>query len=177
VSAFWLLARVLWAQAAQHPKACGMTATLSTDRGYRYSLWRQWSGGGSVLNIIGLNPSTADETTDDPTVRRCIGFAKRLGFDALELTNLFAWRATSPGQLSFVRDPIGWENDEAIINAAEYAQMVVCAWGVHGGLYGRDQVVRDLLSNCDTWCFGITKDGHPRHPLYLRADSPLVDFP
>lgn len=147
---------------------------LSTDRVYRYSLWREWIGGEGYVMFIGLNPSTADETNDDPTVRRCIGFAKRWGFSALCMTNLFAFRATDPNLMMRSPDPIGKYNDSHLLNIYNGASLVVAAWGTGGWYLGRDREVFDTLGAMD--CLGLTKDGYPRHPLYVRANIERQDF-
>jgi len=112
-----------------------------------------------------LNPSTATQEQDDPTIRRCIGFARRWGYVRLEVVNLFAWRATRPKDLPRSWDP---EDDRAIREAVVRADRVVAAWGVHGAGPRADEVLA-MLGPCD--CLGVTKHGHPRHPLYLRADT------
>jgi len=120
--------------------------------------------------FIGLNPSTADETQDDPTIRRCIGFAKAWGFSALCMTNLFAYRATDPAVMKAEQFPIGGdENDLALRSLSESAGIVIAAWGVHGTHMERDAAVKKLVPNLQ--CLGTTKEGHPRHPLYLRKDA------
>lgn len=148
-------------------------ATFSPCRKYRYTLSRTWDAESPPLVFIGLNPSTADETEDDPTIRRCIGFAKRDGFGGIIMLNLFAFRSTDPAGLKGVDDPVGpWNNDR--ISRACKDRAVIAAWGVHGVLNRRDRDVRILLAGSDLRCLGRTKDGHPRHPLYLRSDSPMV---
>lgn len=117
--------------------------------------------------IIGLNPSTADETSDDPTVRRCIAFARAWGFDALCMTNLFAYRATDPHDMKQATEPIGEENDATLRTMARRAGVVVAAWGTHGTHLGRDRAVRAALSSLH--CLRLTKHGSPAHPLYLPA--------
>jgi len=147
--------------------SCGH-ATLSECRNYRYFLWREWhpSPAGYVLFVC-LNPSTADETHDDPTVRRCIDFARRWGYGQLCVANLFAYRATHPRQLRAVGCPVGPDNDYWLENLSAKADMVVAAWGVHGTFAGRDREVVPLIGR--RWfCLGVTKGGQPRHPLYLR---------
>jgi hypothetical protein len=128
-----------------------------------------------VLNVIGLNPSTAYDLGG--TVRRCIELAKHHGFDALHVTNLFARRSINPRQLALAADPVGTENDQAILAAANSAAAVVCAWGTAGSLHGRDEAVEELLHAFTLRCFGFTKDGHPRHPLYLPTNTPLMAYP
>jgi hypothetical protein len=149
------------------------SAQFSCCRTYRYSLRRIWSERPLVL-FVGLNPSTADETTDDPTVRRCIGFARRWRHGGLLLVNLFAYRSTDPAGLKRASDPIGPENDAAILDCCQSVTRVVVAWGVHGILEYRDRQVLSLLSR--PYCLGLTKSGAPRHPLYLSAATRLRRF-
>jgi hypothetical protein len=150
------------------------SATLSRCRQYRYTLTRTWDSTGPTVVFVGLNPSTADAKIDDPTVRRCIGFARSWGFGKLILTNLFAFRSTDPNVLEHVADPIGPKNDQWIASTSEVADLTVVAWGIHGGLQHRDQVVLELLR--EPHCLGTTKSGAPRHPLYLPANAPLKRF-
>ena len=149
-------------------------ATLSRCRLYRYSLTRAWDPALPTILFIGLNPSTADSTQDDPTVRRCIGFARDWGYGTMTLANLFALRSTDPAQLWTAHDPIGPNNDEWIRRMADSAAMVVAAWGAHGGLLGRDRHVIAMLPSVQ--CLGRTRAGHPRHPLYLSKHTPLEVF-
>lgn len=139
---------------------------FSPDRIYRYTLWREWIGGDGYAMFVGLNPSTADETQDDPTIRRCIAFAKSWGYAGLCMTNLFAFRATDPKDMLAQGDPVGDENDDWLVRIASDAGVVVAAWGVHGTHLGRDKDVRAMLPNLH--CLALTKEGHPGHPLYLR---------
>lgn len=145
------------------------SARFSPCRTWRYTLERVW-GSGEAAVFIGLNPSTADETEDDPTIRRCIGFAQSWGYDRLIMCNLYAYRSTDPKGLLATPDPVGPENDVALQVSAEGAGVVVAAWGVHGK---PDRVghVRGLLP--DLLCLGHTKAGAPKHPLYLPKDTPL----
>jgi hypothetical protein len=125
--------------------------------------------------FIGLNPSTADEMHDDPTIRRCKEFARSWGCDALVMTNLFAWRSTDPREMKAAEDPIGQDNDEWLERIAELAHVRVAAWGVHGFWLERAMQVAAVLP--DLQCLGTTKDGHPRHPLYVAAATPLEAWP
>ncbi len=152
-------------------------AAFSTCLTWRYQLWRRWSKLPSLI-MIGLNPSTADETDNDPTITRCIGFAQREGCGGLLMLNLFAFRATSPKALKAAQDPIGPENDGVLLSICQGQDRVVVAWGNHGGFYERDRAVSTLLQTSSTCieCFGVTKLGYPRHPLYLRKDTPLVQW-
>jgi hypothetical protein len=142
---------------------------------YRYTLWRVWNTALPRVAFILLNPSTADAKLDDPTVRRCVGFARAWGFGSLELVNLFAYRATHPRELKTAPDPVGPANDDTILQAVSSAQLIVVGWGTHGGLYGRDRAVLRLLP--DSICsLGATRDGFPRHPLYLKQATAPVPY-
>jgi len=141
---------------------------FSPDRIHRYTLWRSWDGGAGFVQFIGLNPSTADEVQDDPTVRRCIGYAKAWGYAGLCMTNAFAFRSTDPTGLRTAADPIGPENDRRLVEVSRFAGKVVAAWGVHATFMGREAAVRKLIPNL--FVLKLTKDGHPGHPLYLKQD-------
>lgn len=148
------------------------SAVFSPCRTWRYALYRIWDETKPPLAVIGLNPSTADETQDDPTVRRCIRFARDWGYGGLVMLNMFAFRSTDPAGLRSAADPRGPENDQRLLD--ETAQRrVLCAWGTHGSLFGRDSTVTTMLTKAsrDLVCLGRTKDGYPRHPLYVRADT------
>jgi hypothetical protein len=125
-----------------------------------------------------LNPSTADAEQDDPTIRRCIGFAKAWGFGGIAVRNIFALRATDPRELYKSDDPVGPGNDEAICDLAGLCPLIVAAWGVHGGLRNRGRQVCELLAGAgaEVVCLGVTKDGHPKHPLYVAADAERMPF-
>ncbi|GAB3884429.1 DUF1643 domain-containing protein [Terrabacter terrigena] len=150
-------------------------AEISEDGHYRYMLGRRWDNG-PLVRFVMLNPSTADATTDDPTIRRCIGFAKAWGFAGLHVVNLYAYRATNPRELWAVDDPVGPENDAWLADEAAWAKShdlpLIAAWGVHAEprhvAYVRTFPGFDRLQ-----ALGTTKDGHPRHPLYLRRDAQL----
>ncbi len=146
-------------------------AEFSADHVYRYRLTRSWASGSRTLNVIGLNCSTATATVDDPTIRRCVGFAQRWGYGGLVMTNLFAYRATDPQAMRRAADPVGPENDRALLVAAGVAAMVLAAWGVHGRHRDRDQAVLRLLDQFPLWCLGVTKDDSPRHPLYVAGST------
>lgn len=155
------------------PASRGSGAWL--DGRYRYLLWRRWAEADSLLFIM-LNPSTADAAQDDPTIRRCIGFARRWGFGGVEVVNLFAWRATLPRELAKARDPVGPHNDRAISLAVARSRAVIAAWGVHGALGDRDAQVAQLLAATRLRCLGLTRDGAPRHPLYVAGNVRAADF-
>lgn len=150
------------------------SAAFSPCRRYRYRLCRVWNPKLSSVMFVGLNPSTADEQDDDPTVRRCIGFARKWNFGGLILVNLFAYRSTNPSGLFAVADPVGPGNDKHIMAIARAAERVVLAWGTHGTLLDRDQHVLSLLPGA--YCLGVTKEGHPKHPLYLAGNTSVRPF-
>lgn len=155
-------------------------AVLSECERYRYTLTREWDGGIPPLTFIMLNPSTADATLDDPTIRRCIGFARSRGFGGLRVLNLFAFRATDPAHMKAEADPVGVDNDmhlRAALDTAKNANApVIAAWGVNGIHNGRAAEVRELALQCAVTliCLGTTKDGCPRHPLYVPAAQQFV---
>lgn len=143
---------------------------------YRYSLWREWAQDLPRLLFVLLNPSRADAGLDDPTLRRCIGFAHDWGvYGSVELVNLYAYRAPDPRTLKHVADPVGPLNDHHIQQAAGRAGKIVVAWGVLGKLHGRDQAIQRLLTQ-PLWCLGYTRGFAPRHPLYVRRDAPLLPY-
>lgn len=152
-------------------------ANFSDCRTWRYTLLRSWAKtrfGGKVC-FIGLNPSTADETIDDPTIRRCVGFAKSWGYDAIQMINLFAFRATKPKDMKAAVDPIGPRNDEWIKYMISHCDLVVAAWGTHGSFMDRNKKVIELAGE-RLHCLGKTKAGHPKHPLYLSKETELEFF-
>ena len=153
-------------------------AVFSEDGIYRYRLWRFWDDTTLPMVFVLLNPSTADTEADDPTIRRCMGFAKREGCGGIQVVNLFALRSTDPKALYSHPDPVGPDNDEALLAAAASATTVVAAWGVHGALHGRgDQVMTALRqAGVRLMALGRTKDGHPRHPLYLAGSTVLGEY-
>lgn len=153
-------------------------AILDQSRKYRYVLKRQWGdNGNNFINFVLLNPSTADETKDDPTIIACIKIAQNLGYDGLWVTNLFAFRATEPSDLKKYTEPIGEQNDQYLTDCAKRSKIVVIAWGNHGDFLGRDQDVIKLLSKIQTpHCLEITKLGNPKHPLYIKRTAKLFPF-
>jgi hypothetical protein len=152
-------------------------AKLSDCRTYRYGLWREWDGDGKCCVFIGFNPSTADENEDDPTIRRCIQFAKDWGYGRLVMLNLFAYRSTDPNALSRVDNPIGDENDQMLLSVCSNADIVVAAWGNHGALKARDKEVLKLLDGqTELQCFKITNKGQPIHPLYQAKIAKLINY-
>lgn len=149
---------------------------------YRYGLERRWDRGAQMLPIIMLNPSTADADLDDPTIRRCMSFARREGFGGIAVGNLFAFRATSPEAMISAADPFGplgsMAVEELLSGAASAGVPVLAAWGAHGAHRGRAKMVMHSAKGygAKLVCLGTTKAGHPRHPLYVRADQPFVPF-
>ena len=155
-------------------------ATISEDGLYRYRLERFWSGE-HALPFVMLNPSTADAETDDPTIRRCIGFARRERAGGIIVANLFGLRATNPRSLSVAKDPFGPENAINLDCIAGFAfrsgMPIVAAWG--GGSIRSASIKAMTIfkrNGCRVVCLGKTKHGFPRHPLYVRADQPLEPF-
>ena len=146
------------------------SAIISECGAYRYRLERQWDGEKPKVAFLMLNPSTAYASQDDPTVRRCIGFAKSWGFGGLIVGNIFALRSTDPKALYDHPDPIGPDNDQHILAIATSARKIVCAWGAHGSLHDRGRDVAERLEFFDLVALKVTADGHPGHPLYLAAD-------
>jgi hypothetical protein len=155
------------------------TATFSPDRVYRYTLTRRWADGPLTMFVM-LNPSTADALVDDPTIRRCVGFARAWGSAGLLVVNAFALRATNPAALLDHPDPVGPDNDLLIGTAlaTHLIDRVVAAWGTYRILPTPERVtqLRALLQpvNLPLLCLGVTRQGHPRHPLYLPATTPLT---
>ena len=134
---------------------------------YRYKLWRTWDASQPPVMFIMLNPSTADATRNDPTIRRCIGFARDWGYGGVRVGNLFAWRTPYPQALRTAPEPIGAENDDALWELATGSALVIAAWGVHGQWRDRAQAFRQAFSH-PLHALGITKAGEPAHPLRLR---------
>jgi hypothetical protein len=153
-------------------------AVFSPCERYRYSLTRMW---GEVMpwrtvTFVGLNPSTADAEVDDPTIRRCVGFAMRWGFTRLFMANLHAFRSTDPKGLLRVGDPVGPGNFNAVQRMLLQSELVVCAWGANHLHADAEKLASWVRSRAEAHHLGLTKGGSPKHPLYLRADSQLVSF-
>lgn len=164
---------------------------FSDDRRYRYTLWRQWEQDYGELTeyspttmrdgfamFIGLNPSTADETKDDPTIRRCVAFAKSWGYRALCMTNLFAFRATDPKVMLADVSPVGIDNNHYLLTLGGQAEIVVAAWGTHGKHGDRDLDVIELFKNTgiELHHLGLNQNQTPKHPLYLKASTKPEPF-
>ena len=153
------------------------SAIYSRCAAYRYSLTRVWDDAGPRVMFVMLNPSTADEVQNDPTVERCERRARHLGYGGFRVTNIFALRATDPRQMRAAADPIGPDNDATLAQGCLWADDVIAAWGVHGAHRGRGPEVAERLraQSAPLYHLGLSKDGHPRHPLYLAyAQAPVL---
>lgn len=145
------------------------TAVYSDCERYRYMLTRVWEPEGRKALFIMLNPSTATEVQNDPTVERCERRARALGFGAFRVLNIFAWRDTDPKKMRAAAEPVGDENDAAIRESLPWADQIIAAWGTHGEHLGRGEAVADMLhsSGHTIYHLGLSKAGHPKHPLYI----------
>lgn len=145
------------------------TAVYSDCERYRYSLTRIWDPEGRRAFFVMLNPSTATEVQNDPTVERCERRARALGFGAFRVANIFAWRETDPQAMRRAADPVGPENDAALLEGVAWADQVIAGWGAHGAHLDRGHQVEALLrrTGVPLYHLGLTKAGHPRHPLYI----------
>lgn len=159
-----------------------MSAVISACQKYRYELVRDGltkAPTHRTMLFIMLNPSTADWSADDATIRRCKAFAKRERCDRLKVVNLYAYRSTDPKELFKVDDPIGPSNDVLVSIAVKHADVIVCGWGSHGTA-DRERAVGSIIrrTGASDRCFalGLTKSGRPRHPLYVRSDAPLIKY-
>ena len=150
------------------------SATFSNCRKYRYALSRSWDDKKKIVLFIGLNPSTADEKKDDPTICRCINYAQSWGYGGLQVANLFAYRATKPTKLRYVENPVGDDNDQQLIKLSKMADLTVAAWGNEGALFNRDKQVIKLIPNL--MCLKINKSGQPAHPLYQKKDIEYISY-
>ena len=153
-----------------HQKGDAASSAVYSPCGhYRYLLTRVWELGGPKALFVMLNPSTATELQNDPTVERCERRARALGYGSFRVTNIFAWRATDPRAMRAVADPVGPLNDAALIVSAGWADLVVCAWGTHGAHLGRGALVATMLRSTGKPLhhLGLSQQGHPKHPLYI----------
>lgn len=150
-------------------------AVISDCGKYRYLLRRTWDHTKPRVLFVMLNPSTADAEIDDATIRSCIRLSKDYGYGSFEVVNLFALRATDPAELQRAADPIGPKNDDVIEAAIGRCDMAICAWGAHPMASSRASTVRSLLRQRRpaVFCFGKTKAGAPKHPLYIKSGTPL----
>lgn len=164
-------------------------AFISDCGKYRYQLSRTWEPEKAVATFIMLNPSTADGTQDDPTIRKCLGFARQWGCRGLRVVNLFAFRATKPRDMLAADDPVGPDNHDSVLRAVDAAAHlhsgwggpsgpVVCAWGTHGSFMDQDETVLGWLDTVTVrpQALGLTKDGHPKHPLYVPYSATLIRY-
>lgn len=156
-------------------------AKFSKCKNYRYALWRVWNMPENekpkMLAFIMLNPSTADEVKNDPTVERCQRRCKAWGFDGLFVANIFAYRSTDPAALYDIKDPVGPQNDKHILNIASLSKQIICGWGNHGNLHSRGREVCNNLRKAGylPYALVINKDGNPKHPLYVGYNqNPIV---
>lgn len=150
-------------------------AVISSCGQYRYLLTRRLGFSDRVMTFIGLNPSTADAIQDDPTIRRCISFAKRQDAGVLVMVNLFGLRSTDPKALKDCEDPVGPDNDSWINTAVCSAYMTVAAWGNGGVFMGRADEIRQRYKGC-LHALALTKSNLPKHPLYIRGDAVPVPY-
>lgn len=144
-------------------------AVYSDCEQFRYTLTRTWGDKGGHVLFVMLNPSTATEIQNDPTVERCERRARTLGFGGFTVCNIFAYRATDPRNMRAAPDPVGPENDAAILAAAQTADRIVCGWGTHGAHQNRGPAMEQVLRAQDKplYHLGLSKAGHPKHPLYI----------
>jgi hypothetical protein len=155
------------------------TAVYSDCENYRYSLTRVWDPAGLKVAFIMLNPSTATEVQNDPTVERCERRSRALGFGAFSVTNIFAWRDTDPRKMRAAEDPIGPDNNDAISVACTWSDSMIAAWGTHGEHLKRGPAVEALLreTGLPIYHLGLSKAGHPKHPLYIAyTQQPTLWF-
>lgn len=156
-------------------------AHFSDNRKYRYSLWRVWDPKKPMLCYCMLNPSTADENENDPTVERCQRRAQALGYGGMFVVNIFAYRSTDPAKLKKVSDPVGSYNDTKLIDVFKECKTIICGWGKHGSLHDRGRHVLAMIqvrARKTPYALKINKDGSPAHPLYIGYDvKPIpIDF-
>lgn len=153
------------------------TAVLSACGQFRYRLERRWGEGKPVVWIM-LNPSAADHIVNDATIKKCIGFTTRMGFNALIVVNLFAFRSRDPKVMRKAADPVGPENDLHLAEVAGSGAITICAWGPAGGHRNRDKQVIDWLhkNGIETHCLLITSNGSPGHPLFIPYEQKLIPF-
>ena len=149
-------------------------ANISKDKIYRYTLSRTWDSTKPTVLFIGLNPSIADENIDDPTITRCINFAKDWGYGTLLMANLFAFRSTYPKEIYLIDDPIGKDNDHYILECVKQSDLIIACWGNNGTYMDREKIIKELVPNL--YCLQKNKNGTPRHPLRLSRDINPIPF-
>lgn len=153
-------------------------AVISDCGKYRYLLRRTWDFNKPRALFIMLNPSTADASIDDPTIRSCVRLSKSWGYGSFEVVNLFAWRATDPAELMKASSPIGPNNDGAIESAVNRCDMPICAWGAHKLAPSRARRVWETIKSRrpEVFCLGTTKSGAPKHPLYIKTGTTPIAY-
>jgi hypothetical protein len=154
------------------------TAVISQCLKFRYELGRSFvEAPNNPAIFCMLNPSTADSMIDDPTIRRCIQFAKDNGHDSLKVVNLYAFRSPTPKSLWLTDDPVGIDNDAYLMNLFSKHKRIICAWGGNAKME-RVVEVYDMLNKLgvEMYCLGTTKAGMPKHPLYIKGDQPFIEF-
>ena len=152
------------------------TAVISSCTNYRYLLRRVWDRDRIRVLFIMLNPSTADAEVDDPTIKSCVRLCKENNFGALEVVNLFGLRATNPEELLESDDPVGPRNFDIITAAMSRCDLYICAWGAHKMADQQKKEVLKLVTRPAVFCFGLTKESAPKHPLYIKSGTPLVVY-
>lgn len=150
-------------------------AAISDCNKYRYSLWRIWDKDKPLFTFIGLNPSTADHIQDDPTITRCINFAKSWGGGGIYMANLFAYRATDPQEMMSQEDPIGSENDTYLKQLYEKSEKIIACWGNNGSYQQRSNTVKKLLQD-KLYYLELNKTGEPKHPLYIHSSTQIKPY-
>lgn len=154
-------------------------ATISDCGKYRYLLRRTWDNTKPLVLFCMLNPSTADAEVDDATIRSCVRLSKGMGFGGLEVVNLMAWRATDPKHIPpMPSEALGSDNPRTVNAAVVRCETIICAWGAHPYAKRFAGGMMDLvkLNGKQAQCFGVTKDGAPKHPLYIKSGTPLVAY-
>ena len=149
-------------------------ANISKDKIYRYTLSRTWDSTKPTVLFIGLNPSIADENIDDPTITRCINFAKDWVYGTLLMANLFAFRSTYPKEIYLIDDPIGKDNDHYILECVKQSDLIIACWGNNGTYMDREKIIKELVPNL--YCLQKNKNGTPHHPLRLPRDINPIPF-
>ena len=149
-------------------------ANISKDKIYRYTLSRTWDSTKPTVLFIELNPSIADENIDDPTITRCINFAKDWGYGTLLMANLFAFRSTYPKDIYLIDDPIGKDNDHYILECVKQSDLIIACWGNNGTYMDREKIIKELVPNL--YCLQKNKNGTPHHPLRLPRDINPIPF-
>ena len=149
------------------------SAAISDCELYRYRLTREWDNDAAQLCIVMLNPSTADASKDDPTIRRCMRFTQDWGFNELIMVNLFAYRTPHPSVLMKSKHPVGPGNRRALHRVCDGAQRIVVAWGTHGTHLNQESRFADIWTDHTLYCFGVSKNDQPLHPLYQRREAKL----